>query len=113
MSEATPSIAQDVRTRTMSRFEEHRRAWEANPALRELYGRWYERVRRALPPPALGPWVELGSGPGFAKQFIPELLLSDVVKAPWHDHEVAAEKLPWPDGGLGAIVLFDVLHHLR
>ncbi len=107
-----PAPGDDVQARTLARFEAHRRAWEANEPLRRLYGRWYERVRRALPPRSLGPWIELGSGPGFARAFIPELELSDVVQAPWHQHRIDAESLPFPAGALGALVLFDVLHHL-
>ena len=57
--------------------------------------------------------MEIGSGPGFAREFIPELELTDVVQAPWHDHQLAAEALPFGDGQVGALVLFDVLHHLR
>jgi SAM-dependent methyltransferase len=101
-----------LRAKTLERFEEHRRSWRKNPALQALYRGWYGRVRSELPPPALGPWIELGSGPGFAKEIIPEIALTDVVQAPLHDHEVAAESLPWPAASLGAIVLFDVLHHL-
>jgi len=102
----------EVRARTLARFEEHRRAWDANPALRTLYGEWYGRIAAALPPSSLGPRVELGSGPGFARRFIPDLELTDIVKAPWHDRELDAETLPYADASLGAIVLFDVLHHV-
>jgi SAM-dependent methyltransferase len=98
------------RERTLARFEEHRRAWAANAALRELYGRWYGLVRTQLPKE--GPWVEIGSGPGFARHFIPELELSDVVQAPWHDRQIDAGTLPFGDASVGALVLFDVLHHL-
>jgi len=34
------------------------------------------------------------------------------VKAPWHDRCVSADNLPFGDASLGALVLFDVLHHL-
>jgi SAM-dependent methyltransferase len=108
MSEPAP--AEDFRDSTLARFESHRRAWDANPALRLLYERWYGRVKEQLP--AQGPWVEIGSGPGFARHFIPEMELTDVVQAPWHDRQLDAGALPYPDGGLGALVLFDVLHHL-
>lgn len=100
------------RARTLERFEAHRRAWRDNASLQALYGDWYGRVRAQLPAAELGPFVELGSGPGFARGFIPELQLSDVVRAPWHDHEISAEALPFADGTVGALVLFDVLHHL-
>jgi SAM-dependent methyltransferase len=105
-------LGAEVRARTLARFEEHRRAWEANPTLRALYGEWYGRVAAELPPAALGPRVELGSGPGFARVFIPDLELTDVVKAAWHDREASAEELPYGDASLGALVLLDVLHHL-
>jgi SAM-dependent methyltransferase len=111
MPEGAP-IDAATRARTLARFEEHRRAWEANAALRALYGEWYGRVAAALPPATLGPRVELGSGPGFARSFIPDLELTDLVKAPWHDREVGAEALPYADASLGALVLFDVLHHV-
>jgi SAM-dependent methyltransferase len=100
------------RASTLERFEEHRRAWDSNPALRTLYADWYARIAAQLPPPELGPRVELGSGPGFAKQFIPDLELTDIVRAPWHDRECSADALPFADGSVGAVVLFDVLHHL-
>ena len=102
-----------VRQRTLERFEKHRQAWRANEALRTLYTRWYGLIRQRLPAPERGPWIELGSGPGFAKEVIPEMQLSDVVQAPWHDHQLAAETLPFGDGTVGALVLFDVLHHLE
>jgi SAM-dependent methyltransferase len=106
MSEA----AAPFREATLARFEAHRRAWQTNGALRRLYGRWYGLVEQQLP--AEGPWIELGSGPGFARDFIPRMQLTDLVQAPWHDRQVDATALPFADGSVGALVLFDVLHHL-
>jgi SAM-dependent methyltransferase len=105
-------LTDEQRRRTLERFEQHRRAWDANPALRTLYAEWYGRIAAALPPADLGPRVELGSGPGFARGFIPGLELTDVVAAPWHDRELSAEALPFGDRTVGALVLFDVLHHV-
>ncbi|HXI55073.1 MAG TPA: methyltransferase domain-containing protein [Polyangia bacterium] len=105
-------LTAEQRARTLARFEEHRQAWDRNPVLQVLYADWYGRIRRELPAPSLGSWWELGSGPGFARQFIPELSLSDLVAAPWHDREIAADALPFAYGEIGALVLFDVLHHL-
>jgi SAM-dependent methyltransferase len=106
------SLTDEQRARTLARFEAHRQAWDENPALRALYADWYGRIAAALPPPERGPRIELGSGPGFAREFIPDLQLTDIVRAPWHDRELSAESLPFADGSVGALVLFDVLHHL-
>lgn len=106
------ALSDEQRARTLARFEEHRRSWELNPALRALYAEWYGRIASVLPAAAAGPRIELGSGPGFARQFIPDLMLTDVVAAPWHDRETSADSLPFADASVGALVLFDVLHHL-
>lgn len=105
-------LTAEQRARTLERFQQHRDSWSTNAPLRALYGEWYGRVAAALPPAALGPWLELGSGPGFAREFIPGMLLSDLCAAPWHDRELSAEALAVEDGALGALVLFDVLHHV-
>ncbi len=112
MSEQTVELAPEVCAGVLARFAALRKAWHANPSLRVLYRRWYLRMAELLPAPALGPWIEIGSGPGFAAEFIPELELTDIVKAPWHKRCVSADKLPFADGSVGALVLLDVLHHL-
>ena len=61
------------RDATLERFAGHRRAWEKNPALRALYQSWYERIAAVLAEAPAGRRVELGSGPGFARAFIPDL----------------------------------------
>ena len=106
-------LTDELRAQTLEHFERHRRAWEANRPLRTLNADLYARVARELPPAALGRRIELGSGPGFAREFIPDLELTDVVRAPWHDGEASAEALPYADGSVGALLLFDVLHHVR
>jgi SAM-dependent methyltransferase len=109
---AIPPLTEDVKARTLERFERHRRAWDRNRALRSLNAELYLRAAGELPPPALGRRIELGSGPGFARAFIPDLELTDLVRGPWHDGEASAEALPFDDGSIGALMLFDVLHHL-
>jgi SAM-dependent methyltransferase len=105
-------LSDEQRARTIERFQAHRRAWDENQALRALYSEWYGRIAAELPPAVVGPRVEIGSGPGFARRFIPDLELTDLVRAPWHDRELGADALPFAEASLGAIVLFDVLHHL-
>jgi SAM-dependent methyltransferase len=108
-----PELSAAVCENTLLRFETHRRAWDSNRALRAFYRHWYRRLREALPSRDLGEWIEIGSGPGLAREFIPELVLTDIVQAPWHAQRVSAEALPFADGEVGALVLFDVLHHVE
>jgi SAM-dependent methyltransferase len=107
-----PGLSEAQRASTLDRFELHRSAWQRNPALRALYGRWYRQIGEVLERAPPGPRVELGSGAGFAAEFIPGLVLTDLVAAPWHHREVGADRLPFADGEVAALVLFDVLHHL-
>ena len=109
---AAVELSPEVRAGVLARFEVLRRAWDEKEPLRVLYGRWYRRILDLLPARDLGPWIEIGSGPGFARAFIPEMELTDIVKAPWHDRCVSADALPFADGTVGALVLLDVLHHL-
>jgi SAM-dependent methyltransferase len=77
-----------------------------------LYARWYGQIAQLLEGAPPGQRVELGSGAGFSAEFIPGLLLTDLVGAPWHHREIGADQLPFAAGELAALVLFDVLHHL-
>ena len=105
-------LTDELRSRTLEHFERHRRAWEANRQLRTLNADLYARLANELPSASLGRRIELGSGPGFAREFIPGIELTDLVRAPWHDGEASAEALPFDAGSVGALVLFDVLHHV-
>ena len=108
----TGQFSEEQRASTIARFEKHRSVWDGNAVLRSLYTEWYGRIAAALPPSSVGPRVEIGSGPGFARQFIPDLELTDLVQAPWHDRALDAHELPYADASLGGLVLLDVLHHL-
>ena len=89
-----------------------RRAILANsPLLRLVYDDWYSRIRQALPEPP-GSVVELGSGPGFLRDLIPELIRSDILPCDEVDVLVDGAQLPFVDSSLRAIVMTNVLHHL-
>lgn len=82
--------------------------------LRNLYHDHYEIFRReAARVRALsGEILELGSGGGFLKDNLPEVITSDVEAYPLVDRVVFADRLPFADRGLKAILLLNVLHHL-
>lgn len=87
--------------------------WKRKPLLRAVYGDFYEQIRTHLAPAALGPRLELGSGLGAIKHFIPDCITSDLFKNPWLDRQENAYALSEENQSLGSLILFDVWHHLQ
>ena len=75
----------------------------------EIYAWFAKGVQRC---PTEGVALELGSGVGFLKQFIPGIQTSDILPYPGIDQVADAAHLPYPDGGLRAICMLNVFHHL-
>jgi SAM-dependent methyltransferase len=76
---------------------------------RECYAKFAECVARCPPSGAV---LELGSGAGFLKQLMPEVVTSDVLPYAGVDRVVDASRLPFAAGELRAILMLNVLHHL-
>ncbi len=79
--------------------------------LRKLYLEWYGDIAASLPT-GEGGVLELGSGAGFLREVIPDLITSDIQRVPGVDLVVDALALPFGDGALRAIVMTNLLHHL-
>ena len=89
---------------------EHRAQWQRKASLRLVYERWFWRVReQCVPGTSI---VELGCGPGFFKDFYPDVVATDVMPNPYADRIAFGEALPFADGEIGNLVLVDVFHHL-
>jgi SAM-dependent methyltransferase len=88
---------------------ERKRVWASKPIIRKLYERWYRHIRQALRP---GRTLELGGGSGNLREFLPEVITSDIVFEPWLDAVMDAHAIPFKAESLDNLVLFDVLHHL-
>ncbi len=88
----------------------HRATWQQKPILQILYTDWYREMVTHLIP---GPTLELGGGSGNLKEFAPDVICTDLVKAPWLDAVADGQALPFANGSLANLVLFDVLHHLE
>lgn len=76
---------------------------------RECYAKFAACVARC---PAQGTVLELGSGAGFLKEVLPEVVTSDVLPYAGIDRVVDAARLPFAAGSLRAILLLNVLHHM-
>lgn len=78
--------------------------------LRKLYAEWYSLVLNSLS--RKDDVLELGSGAGFIKEYLPSTITSEVFEAEGIDRIVDACRIPFQDQSLDAIVLIDVFHHI-
>lgn len=79
--------------------------------LRSIYSEWYQQILQNLPE---GPGIvlELGSGAGFARDFIPNLFTSEIFWVPDLSLVLDGCALPIADQSVKAIIMTDVLHHI-
>jgi hypothetical protein len=85
---------------------------QSKPFLRQIYNQWYLSISNALPTNITGPVLELGSGGGFLKKYIPNLITSEILQTPGVDVVLDGQRLPFQNQSLRGIVMLDVLHHL-
>jgi SAM-dependent methyltransferase len=81
------------------------------PFLRHVYEEWYRSLADALPN-GHEPVIEIGAGPGFLQQFIPDIISTDIAMSPGIALAADATRLPFRDSSLRAILMTAVLHHL-
>ncbi len=91
-------------------IDQNRRYWQQKPLLQKVYKRFYAEIAKRL---IGGSKLELGSGIGQIKEFIPDCVTSDLFPNPGVDRLESAYLLSFPDGSLNNIILFDVWHHLE
>ncbi len=70
----------------------------------------FKNNSRNLPP---GKKVEIGSGAGYIKEVIPEVITSDVMELPNCDLLFSAEKMPFKNNSLAAIYMLNTFHHIK
>lgn len=93
-------------------IERNRAAWQRKPLLQEIYRSFYARILRQVDPTIPGRVVEIGSGIGNLKAHLPGAICTDLFPNPWLDLTCDGYELPFRDGALSHLILFDVFHHL-
>jgi SAM-dependent methyltransferase len=94
-------------------IQHNRAAWENKPLLRQAYAAFYRRIIQLIDRRLPGAILEVGSGIGNLKEHFPEALSSDLFPNPWLDLVCDGYELPFRDGSLSHLILFDVFHHLE
>ena len=89
------------------------RAWEAKPLLQQIYAGFYRRIIALIDLQLPGRIVEIGSGIGNLKSHLPQALATDLFPNSWLDLVCDGYELPFLDGTISHLVLFDVFHHLQ
>lgn len=91
---------------------EHRRVWERKPELRRIYQEeFFSRLLLFCQKGQIS--IEIGAGPGFLKEMLPDLIATDVVQCPWLDAVVDAQRLPFKNASVTNLLGVDVLHHFE
>ena len=105
--------SENEQTYDLSLLNKSEHTWVVSRGLRIVYGSIYRDINKRL---VEGPSLELGSGIGGIKTFIPEIVTSDLVKTSYVDMVCSAYEIPLanPENGenWSNIIAIDVLHHL-
>ena len=90
----------------------HRDIIKAKPFLRKIYEEWYALLFQKIKNIPQSDILEIGSGGGFLKEIYPNVITSDIMPLECCDMIFSAEKVPFGDKTLGAIVMVNVFHHI-
>lgn len=90
----------------------HARILQKKKFLRSLYIDFYRELKHLIAESDGKFLVELGSGGGFIKELIPNVLTSDVRELPNVEKVFSASQMPFDDNSVDGFFMVDVLHHL-
>ncbi|MDH4199236.1 MAG: class I SAM-dependent methyltransferase [Spirochaetia bacterium] len=91
-------------------LNEHRQLWNKKPSLRAIYSDYYRRIVNQC---IKGRSLEIGGGTGNLKDYLGEVISTDIVLNSWLDAAVDAHSLPFKNESFGNIVGVDILHHIE
>lgn len=91
----------------------HKQIIQKKPFLTNIYLDFYNEFKKTLKTIPNGLLVELGSGSGFLKEVIPNVITTDLFSSPNIDIVLSGTKLPFKDNSVSAFFLQNVLHHIK
>ena len=90
----------------------HAEIIQKKPFLKKLYVDFYKQFEKSISNSEEKVLVELGSGGGFIKKVISNVITSDVLELPNVDKVFSALDMPFEEASVDAFFMFDVLHHI-
>jgi SAM-dependent methyltransferase len=94
-------------------IQQNLKHWQNKPLLQKVYADFYRRILTWVDPRIPGRVVEIGSGIGNLKTYQAGAITTDLFPNPWLDLVCDGYELPFANGSLSHLVLFDVFHHLE
>ncbi len=90
----------------------HREIILSKKFLKKIYIQWYGSFMAEAAKHPGGRFLEIGSGGGFLKDLLPNVITSDIMPLPHVEMQFSAEKMPFGDNELDGIFMVNVLHHI-
>lgn len=84
--------------------------WKNKPVLREVYSNYFQKIQGSC---VDGLTLEIGGGSGNLKDYLNNVISTDIQYASWIDVVGDAQFLPFDNDSIDNIVLLDVLHHIQ
>ena len=97
---------------SVNRTISHGKIIQEKKILKLLYQDWYINLMNFANYNNNGVFLELGSGGGFIKDFMPNIITSDVFEVPGVDKVIFAENIPFNNESIDSILMIDVFHHI-
>ena len=88
---------------------EHKQILLSKTSLKSLYIDWYNLFKKYIQKDSV--YIELGSGGGFIKDIIPNIITSDVNQIPGVDKYFSASEMPFENESVSGIFMIDAFHH--
>lgn len=90
----------------------HKEIILSTPFLKKIYLKWYSVFQSIYNNNPNGKYLEIGSGGGFLKDILPNIITSDILPLPYVDKQIDAQNLPFENNSLDAIFMLNVFHHI-
>lgn len=109
---ADPNAPQFADLDSVDATRAHRELVRNKKVLWTIYRDDYQLLKDVIARSPAGPVVEIGSGPALSKEFLPQVITSDVVALPEIDLAFPGEQMPFKDASVAVFFLHGVFHHI-